>query len=202
MKYPIIILAFIVSLSCKSTKNQKVFTDKSTIIVPLNTIDKVSLDYDTQTSLWTYNGVLYNGYAESYYETGLMKERISFLNGKKHGVAKHFFQDGHLKEETNYNNGKLDGTKKIWSNEVDHTLIANLNYKNGKAHGEQTKWYTSGELYQKLQLNMGKEEGLQQAFRKNGVLYANYEAKDGRIFGLKKAELCFGLEDEKIVYEN
>lgn len=45
---------------------------------------------------------------------------------------------------------------------------------------------------------MGKEEGLQQAFRENGVLFANYEAKDGRVFGLKKAKLCFGLEDESI----
>ena len=49
---------------------------------------------------------------------------------------------------------------------------------------------------------MGKEEGIQQAFRKNGDLFANYEAKEGRIFGLKKAALCFGLEDENIQNEN
>ena len=49
---------------------------------------------------------------------------------------------------------------------------------------------------------MGKEEGIQQAFRKNGDLFANYEAREGRIFGLKKAALCFGLEDEKIQNEN
>ncbi|EPR68296.1 hypothetical protein [Cyclobacterium qasimii] len=49
---------------------------------------------------------------------------------------------------------------------------------------------------------MGREEGLQQAFRKNGELFANYEAKDGRIFGLKRAVLCVGLEDEVVKYEN
>lgn len=48
---------------------------------------------------------------------------------------------------------------------------------------------------------MGREEGLQQAFRRNGYLYANYEARNGRIFGLKKAALCYGLEDENIQYE-
>ena len=26
---------------------------------------------------------------------------------------------------------------------------------------------------------------------KNGALYANYEAREGRIFGLKKSKLCF-----------
>ena len=45
---------------------------------------------------------------------------------------------------------------------------------------------------------MGREEGIQQAYRKNGALYANYEAKKGRIFGLKKASLCFELEGQKI----
>ena len=45
---------------------------------------------------------------------------------------------------------------------------------------------------------MGREEGLQQGFRKNGVVYANYEARDGRFYGLKKAKLCYGLEDENI----
>ena len=53
-------------------------------------------------------------------------------------------------------------------------------------------------IFQKINLNMGREEGVQQAFRKNGALFANYEAKDGRIFGLKRATLCFSLEEEDI----
>lgn len=48
---------------------------------------------------------------------------------------------------------------------------------------------------------MGKEEGMQQAFRKNGDLFVNYEARNGRIFGMKKAALCFGIEDKNIQYE-
>ena len=83
----------------------------------------------------------------------------------------------------------------------NHVLISQLHYQFGKAHGKQTQWYTTGELYKVINLNMGREEGVQQAFRKNGALYANYEAREGRIFGLKKAALCYGLEDEKINYE-
>ena len=49
-----------------------------------------------------------------------------------------------------------------------------------------------------MQLNEGKEEGIQQAFRKNGVIYANYEARKGRIFGLKKAKLCYSLVNENV----
>ena len=42
----------------------------------------------------------------------------------------------------------------------------------------------------------GREEGMQQAWRRNGKIYNNYEAKNGRIFGLKRANLCFQLEEE------
>ena len=51
-------------------------------------------------------------------------------------------------------------------------------------------------------MNMGKEEGIQKAFRENGDLFANYEAKGGRNYGLKRAFLCVGLEDEVVQYEN
>jgi antitoxin component YwqK of YwqJK toxin-antitoxin module len=47
----------------------------------------------------------------------------------------------------------------------------------------------------------GQEEGMQKAWRENGKIYNNYEAKNGRIFGLKRASLCFQLEDE-IVQNN
>ncbi len=30
----------------------------------------------------------------------------------------------------------------------------------------------------------------------------NYEAKNGRIFGLKRADLCYALNDEKITFND
>ena len=91
--------------------------------------------------------------------------------------------------------------KKSWVNDVNHTMVSHLNYYMGKAHGIQMKWYPTGEIFKVLNLHMGIEEGMQRAFRKNGALYANYEARNGRVFGLKKAALCYSLEDEKVQYE-
>ena len=102
--------------------------------------------------------------------------------------------------KTNYHEGKINGEKKSWSPDSIHVLISHLNYVNGKPHGEQKKYYPTGELFKILNLNMGKEEGMQQAFRKNGALYANYEAREGRIFGLKKSQLCYQLDDEEVQY--
>jgi hypothetical protein len=49
-------------------------------------------------------------------------------------------------------------------------------------------------------LNKGKEEGLQQAWLENGKIYVNYEAKNGRIFGMNRANLCYKLKNEKVQY--
>lgn len=166
--------------------------------IPNISLDKTLLKYDKNTSMYLLDNTPFSGYMVSYYQDGILKEKIGLHNGKKQNEATYWYPDGTLKRISNYHEGRLHGTKKMWSNEFGYTLIAHFNFDNGKAHGEQKQWYNTGELYKKLNLNMGKEEGIQQAFRKNGDLYANYEAKNGRIFGLKKAALCYGLEDEII----
>jgi antitoxin component YwqK of YwqJK toxin-antitoxin module len=168
------------------------------IEIPDTIVENSVLHYDNKTSLWTLNDERYSGYAVSYYEAHILKEKIGIFNGKKENQAIRWYPDGHFKQVAYYHKGKLHGEKKVWSSYEEHILLSRLNYRLGKVHGEQTKWYPSGELYKKLNFNMGREEGIQQAFRKNGDLYANYEVKNGRIFGLKKTALCFGLEDENI----
>ncbi|MEM6321600.1 MAG: membrane-binding protein, partial [Bacteroidota bacterium] len=187
-----------------STEKEKLPTTnpmETSVEIPDITVNKSLVDYKNQISLWTLNDQPYSGYMVSYYPDGRLKEKTGILNGRKQNQSTQWFPDGHLKQVANYHRGKLHGEKKRWTSNANHALVAEFNYINGKAHGEQTQWYVTGELYKKLNLNMGKEEGLQRAFRKNGALYANYEARNGRIFGLKKAALCYGLEDENVKYE-
>lgn len=172
---------------------------KDTLVEIPNVITSDSiLNYDNKKSLWTLNEDLYSGYSVSWHQDSTLATKTGIYKGRKQGRAIRWYPDGHLRQVANYERGKLHGVRKTWSSDTDHVLIAQLSYQMGKAHGEQKKWYPTGELYKVLNLNMGEEEGIQRAFRKNGVLYANYEAKNGRIFGLKKASLCYGLEDENI----
>lgn len=208
MKYSLLVL-FLLSLflfSCteKVKKNNvHIGNEIQNIIKTPNTkIEESLLFHDKNKSLWTLNGELYSGYSMRYYQDGTIKQQIGILNGRKHNQSIEWFSDGHIKCESNYIKGKLSGEKKTWFPGSDHILKSKLNYQFGKADGEQKTWYLTGEIYKILNLNMGKEDGIQRAYRKNGELYANYEAKEGRIFGLKKTSLCYGLEDEKIKYEN
>ncbi len=166
--------------------------------VPNITIDQAKLEYQNKVSLWMLNGKRFSGYALRYSPDSILIKKFGILNGQKQNEAKDWFPDGRIKHIAHYHQGKLHGEKKTWSHDSTHLLISHLNYRLGKAHGEQKKWYPTGELFKVLHLNMGKEEGLQRGYRKNGDLFANYEAREGRIFGLKKTALCFGLEDEKI----
>ena len=207
VKY-IILLAFSLCLcliSCSQDKETNALLPSNPIETVLEIPNTIVIDtllhYNNKTSRWTLDSQLYSGYAVSYYQDSILKEKTGILNGKKQNQTTRWYPDRHLKQVANYYKGKLHGEKKKWSSDANHTLISQLNYHLGKAHGEQKLWYPSGQLFKKLNLSMGKEEGIQQGFRKNGNLFANYEAKEGRIFGLKKATLCFGLEDENIQYE-
>lgn len=190
-------------VGCSEQKGKSI-ADSTTHIwpeVPDTQVEKSILCYNHKTSIWSLNNAPYSGFAVSYYPDNSPKEKFGILNGKKQDKLIRWYPDGHYKNLATYDKGKLHGEKKIWSQDSSHVLIAHYNYRRGWPHGVQKKWYTTGEIFKKINLNMGKEEGIQQAFRKNGVLYANYEAREGRIFGLKKAKLCYSLEDENVKYK-
>lgn len=208
MKNNLIFLLLLAFPICSCGPNDEAIKDPVSVKIDLNSIDipeisleKSSLNYNAKNSLWTSEGKRFSGYAVSYYQDSTLRQKIGILDGKKQNESFDWYSDGHVKQLAKYYKGKLEGEKKMWSPDSTHILVSHLNYHLGKLHGTQKKWYPTGEIFKILNLANGKEEGIQQAYRKNGNLFANYEAREGRIFGLKRAALCFGLEDEKIQYE-
>ncbi|WP_025743524.1 toxin-antitoxin system YwqK family antitoxin [Aquimarina pacifica] len=206
-RFLILFILGVCILSCTKKTAPKTVSSANTVAVnvlsdiPDKTVNKSELYYNRKKSIWTLDDQLYSGYAVTFYEDSTsVKEKFGILNGKKQNQAIEWYSDGHYKRITDYNKGKPHGDKKTWSPDSLHVLVSHFKYVSGKVHGEQKKWYPTGELFKKMNFNMGKEEGMQQAFRKNGDLYANYEARKGRIFGLKKASLCYSLNGENVQY--
>lgn len=163
-------------------------------------VDKFSLVLDQQQGIVIFEGKRYSGAAVDLYDNEQIAESVAYVEGKKHGPSKKYFDNGVLSFEANYSQGKLDGlSKSYWK---DGSLRSATFFVEGIVHGTQRQWYKSGQLFKELNYNMGVEEGMQKAWRENGAIYNNYEAKNGRIFGLKRAALCYELEEEMMVYEN
>lgn len=190
-----ILFAFISLCSCNDlSENEK--EPNKTKVVPLNTINKNLLVLKPNTGQWYYNDEPFNGYGILFFENKNVAEKIGYIDGKREGKFFSFFRNGNLKKEGNYINNKLHG-KKINYYE-NGKIYSESNYENGVLHGIQSTWFINGQLSKRRTLNYGQEEGLQQAWLEDGRLYVNYEAKDGRIYGMRRANSCYQLKDEVV----
>lgn len=185
-------LIFVVGCNtAPNNKKQKPITIDTKII-----IHKDSLVLNGNEGNWYYKNKKYNGYAVKYYPNNTLKEKVGFYNGKKQGVYNYWFSNGTIKLESNYNQNVLIGSyTAFWSN---GKKALETFYVNGKKEGVERQWYPEGNLSKVRNLVKDREEGLQKAWLKNGAIYVNYEAKNGRVFGMKRANLCYQLKNEKI----
>lgn len=189
------LFSFVLILSCKDAGLKGGDLDFGSI--PNIEVAKSSLRLDGNEGVWFYNNKPFSGFAVKYHLNNTLSEKTGFLNGKKEGVAKVWFVNGILKLESHYKQNKLVGNYKSWWN--NGVLASEVVYVNGRKEGVEKKWYSTGKLSKLRNLVNDKEDGLQQAWLKNGKLYVNYEAKNGRVFGMRRANSCYQLEDEVVV---
>lgn len=159
-------------------------------------VSKKQLVLKSEQGLVYYGNKVFTGLSVDLYSDGSIREKIEYKNGKRNGSIARWFPSGIKSYEGNYINNKLSGTILSWW--ANGNLRKENNFDNGKLHGIQKQWYQSGKKFKVLNINQGKEEGIQTAWRENGKIYTNYEARDGRIYGLKRANLCYQLESEEL----
>lgn len=198
-------LVFLLALTALNCK-EEALTDKEyaalananeVFVVPLKEVSKKELILNQNEGKWYRDGRHYNGYSVKRYPNGTIEERWGFYKGKREGVARRWSENGVLRVESYYHQNRLVGTYKTWWE--NGAPAEESYYVNGLIQGEEKQWYPNGQLSKLRQLVAGMEVGLQKAWLKNGKLYINYEAKNGRTFGMKRANLCYQLEDEIIV---
>ncbi len=184
-------------IGCKKSENNSLSLNHW-FSVQQDTVTANLLELNPVKGLVYYKNEPFTGVSATYMGDDKLFSTIDYVDGKKHGSFKKWYPDGTLSYQGNYVLGKKQGySKSWWKNGVQRS---EANFEKGVAHGIQLQWYKSGAKFKRLHLNYGKEEGLQQSWRENGKLYCNYEARNGRIFGLKRANLCYELEDENVKY--
>jgi len=166
--------------------------------IPDVQVDRDELTLRPMEGKWYYADKPFSGHAVDCHPDGRKSEDVGCYNGRKEGIAQKWYPNGELQKESYYRANHLEGVVRIWSPGPQRALVAESNYVEGTRHGLQRRWFSSGQLQRSTHFNMGMEEGLQQSWLENGKIYVNYEAKNGRTFGLRKATLCYELDDEKI----
>jgi hypothetical protein len=87
-----------------------------------------------------------------------------------------------------YKNGLREGIHEgQWAN---GNLKFRYAYANDMLEGESSEWYPDGKLYRVMNYHEGHETGMQNMWNSRGVLIANYEARNGRKYGLSDAKNC------------
>jgi antitoxin component YwqK of YwqJK toxin-antitoxin module len=192
-------ILFILFSACQNGANEKSIVSfiwhRNSLEVDQDLVSVVS-----KTGLAMYNGEPFSGYTIEKYPNEQLKSRTAYERGKKHGLSQKWFENGVLSFETTLKNGKIHGSNKTWWK--NGHIRSESHFEEGIPHGVQRQWYQSGALFKELHLAHGVEHGMQKSWRENGKIYNNYEAKDGRIFGLKRANLCYELEDENVQYRD
>ena len=171
-------------------------TGPNLVVIKNVEVEKELLKLNVVEGRWYYAGAPFNGYLVETYENGQIAEKTGFFHGKREGPSLKWYKGGKLFSQKNYVSNRLEGTSKTWWPNGQQS--SESNYTNRQRHGYQKKWYPNGQITSITHFNLGKEEGLQQAWLKTGKLYVNYEAKNGRFFGLRRSNLCYQLKDEVV----
>ncbi|MGB2684466.1 MAG: toxin-antitoxin system YwqK family antitoxin [Olleya sp.] len=195
-----IVIVFTIS-GCKDasdiTSSATVTKKEQAIVIGNVELLKEALVLNGNKGRWYYKDKPYTGYSLKYYPNGVLEEKLGFFNGRREGVAKRWTKNKKLQLESYYKNNKLDGVYKTWWENGE--LSGQSFYENGVKQGEEKQWFPDGQMFKLRNFADGKEHGFQKAWLANGKLYVNYEAKNGRIFGMRRASSCVRLEDEVII---
>lgn len=138
----------------------------------------------------------FTGNGISYHSNGQVKEKASFLEGKKHGECILYHDNGQIDETGTFVNG--EGEVKYYDSHGK--LLKITNFKDGKKHGlEQIYRFDSekDQLHQEQHFVNGVKEGEVIDYYENGQMRTKFAYKNG----LYQGEMLRYDEDGTLTYK-
>ena len=113
-------------------------------------------------------------------------------------VARH--GNGRLASVQAYRNGRKIGTHAAWWPSGAMRMMAQ--YAGDVYDGEYRTFYETGRPYEVRHYSRGREAGLQQSWTADGVMFLNYEMREGRRYGMVNARPCVQAEGTVPFYDS
>ncbi len=145
-----------------------------------------------------YQGAAFSGTVEEWYAAGRPESREEYSHGKRHGSSLRYYPSGALQWKRTFVHGEKEGLHEGWWENGRRKFA--YPFHKGVYQGDVKEWYADGSPALLMHYKQGAEAGLQRAWRENGVLYVNYEVRDGRRYGMVNVRLCYSVRDGKGVF--
>lgn len=118
----------------------------------------------------------------------------SLIPGNPDRIAQAFADDGTLLSQTTWRDGRKSGRHlAFWPGGAPRVEAF---YVSDVIEGAYRSWHPNGQLAELKNYTQGREAGRQQAWTPQGELFLNYEARNGRHFGLINSKPCLPVQGE------
>lgn len=136
---------------------------------------------------------LFSGWQYSLYSTGDTAFVGAFRDGKAQGIHRRWYANGQPQELRQYDNGWQEGQQHGWYESGKPAFV--LHFRHDVYEGHVREWYPNGQLARDGHYHDGHENGAQRLWYATGTLQANYEARNGRHYGLTGVKNCVNVWD-------
>ncbi|NBR13742.1 MAG: toxin-antitoxin system YwqK family antitoxin [Flavobacteriales bacterium] len=132
---------------------------------------------------------------ESYYESGCMQSKQTFVLGKLNGKSTFYYDSTGRKEiEVSHYLDKLDGLYILYENNPKNDTIKIISYKNNVYDGPQKEYFENSKLAKVVYYKNGVLNGKHQTYNYDGKMEIDMNFVDGKKHGTWKFYYPNGLE--------
>lgn len=195
MKRGIYILLFLIS--CRETgkfPQQKLQKTAIRHVIPDRVVRYGDSLLHIVNGVWYEGGQPYSGMIESYFSDGMLQARQTYYEGKEEGFRNTYYANGFPESVRYYRDGEKDSVHRGWW--PNGQIRYEYHFQMGNYEGDWKEWYASGVLMKYIIYHEGKEQS-GKGWRENGKPYMSFVRRDGRLYGLINANLCYSLRNEK-----
>jgi len=124
---------------------------------------------------------LRQGLYEAYFESGNLKEKATYKDGKLNGERTLFFTNGQAEITEQYISGVMNGDYKVFYESGQLKLVQN--YVDGQLTGTSVKYHENGEVAERVNFIDGEENGPFEEYHPNGEIQwrGNYLNGDNEV---------------------
>ena len=135
-----------------------------------------------------FNESLFSGCKYRLYPNGDTASLCKYQDGKMHGWQLQWYDQSHLKEKRYFVNGWQQGVQQGWY--ANGRPRFEYHFKDDVYEGNVKEWSTEGLLFKDFNYAGGQESGKQLLLNNDGSIKANYEVRNGKIYGNIGSKNC------------